>query len=313
MNELLIGIEAARWFDPHKPCESMKYVSERGIEALDLSFSYVFSPDGYKEGKKYDLPYLPDEDFIKSFSEMKAASEKYGVKIAQAHAPYPTYFEDDPVLTELGIMTVEKLIGACAYLGCDQLIVHPHEDPWHPHQNYKWNIINIEMFSRFIPAAKKYGVKICLENLLCVENDEIIGGICSSVEETCYLIDSLNEIAGADVFGFCFDVGHLNASGLDVYSFIKGVGSRISALHLHDNDGRSDAHLFPYTQIRDQWGLQAGVNWEDVIKGLREINYRGCLSFETFRAFYHFPREVWDEAIALNLAIGKYFRKRILE
>ena len=47
------------------------------------------------------------------------------------------------------------------------------------------------------------------------------------------------------------------------------------------------------------------------IEGLRDIEYKGCLMFETFRAIYHLPKEVEKDALALILGIGKYFRKRI--
>ncbi|MBQ9756553.1 MAG: sugar phosphate isomerase/epimerase [Clostridia bacterium] len=312
-DQLLIGIQTGKWFDKSKPIESMRLAKELGIEAIDYGFEYIFRPNEFVKGTKYPIVELPETEFIETFSLLKQASEENGVKIAQIHAHFPVYFEDNPTVNDYCIKVLEKMLGASAYLNCKQFVVHPHQDAWQPHQNQKWVKQNIEMYSKLIKKAKECGVTVCLENLQCEENDQIVGGICSSADETIYLIDTLNQIAGEKVFGFCLDVGHANACGVNIYDFIKKVGDRITALHIHDNDGKSDAHLIPYTQVKDQWGVDLGLDWEGFIKGLKEINYLGCLSFETFRAFHHLPREVWKEGLILNVAIGKYFRKRILE
>ena len=311
--ELSIGLQSAKWFDKSNPTESIKYAKELGIEAVDYGFEYLYNAQKYANGERYPRVELPEKEFVSTFSDLKQACEQYDVEISQIHAPFPVYFEDDAKLTDYSLSFIEKMIAASAYLSCKQFVLHPHQDAWHPHQNEKWIKMNIEMYSRLIPKAKEYGVTICLENLQCVENDEIIGGICADPDETCYLIDTLNTIAGEKVFGFCLDIGHLNSCGLDLYSFMIKVGDRITALHIHDNDGKSDAHLIPYSQVKDQWGEHLALDWESFIKGLKNINYKGCLSFETFRAFHHLPKAVWKETILLNVAIGKYFRDRINE
>lgn len=44
--------------------------------------------------------------------------------------------------------------------------------------------------------------------------------------------------------GYCFDVGHAHlARGID-YEF-KLMQERVKSTHLHDNDGKTDSHLFP--------------------------------------------------------------------
>jgi sugar phosphate isomerase/epimerase len=45
--------------------------------------------------------------------------------------------------------------------------------------------------------------------------------------------------------GFCFDIGHANMNeGVEAAWNI--MGSRVRSTHLHDNDGKSDQHLFPF-------------------------------------------------------------------
>lgn len=45
--------------------------------------------------------------------------------------------------------------------------------------------------------------------------------------------------------GFCFDTGHANLMG-GVDEEFQIMQERIRSTHIHDNDGRRDAHLFPF-------------------------------------------------------------------
>jgi sugar phosphate isomerase/epimerase len=68
--------------------------------------------------------------------------------------------------------------------------------------------------------------------------------------------------------------------------------------------------MLPYTYTTN-WGKDLVTNWEDFIEGLKEINYRGAINFETFRVPAAFPNEVKTELFKLIYAIGKYFATRI--
>lgn len=52
--------------------------------------------------------------------------------------------------------------------------------------------------------------------------------------------------------GYLLDVGHAYINGWDIPLLIQQLGSRLHALHLHDNDGQSDAHL-PMCSGNIQW------------------------------------------------------------
>jgi len=79
--------------------------------------------------------------------------------------------------------------------------------------------------------------------------------------------------------GICLDTGHLALSRArepDVaqtdYEFITEAGPFLKALHLTDNDGSGDQHLFPYRGGK--------VDWVGVMRGLREVHYEGLFNFE---------------------------------
>jgi sugar phosphate isomerase/epimerase len=79
--------------------------------------------------------------------------------------------------------------------------------------------------------ARQRGVQILLEN---------IPNALASAER----LVSFLEQTHLDL-GFCFDTGHANLNeGVEAaYDIMK---ERIRSTHLHDNDGKSDSHLFPF-------------------------------------------------------------------
>lgn len=308
MNQrLLIGVQSGDWYNEAVDDASMKYASEIGLEAIEFNMDHLINSMEYKLGQKFPLCDKPIDEFVLYYTPLKNASEKYGVKVAQMHAPFPIWHENDKETTDYLIKVLDKVCAVCQYIGCPMLIVHPHNAT---DKNERISA-NLEMYEKLIPSAKRYGVTICLENLLAMDGDDIVGGVCSSAKEAVYLIDTLNQKAGEKIFGFCFDVGHANASSIDMRQFLNELGDRVTALHIHDNNGKSDAHLIPYTQIRDQWGVELGVDWESFIAGLKDIGYNGALMFETFRATNHLPKVVEKDALTLILGIGKYFRARL--
>ena len=127
-------------------------------------------------------------------------------------------------------------------------------------------------------------------------------GACSEIGEVIRYIDELNEIAGEKCFGFCLDIGHLLMIGQDPCYWMEKLGTRIEALHTHDNDGIHDDHTMPYIGV---------ANWERFIKGLRKIGYRGSISFETSPFNEAFPKELAGSALNMIGSVGKYFAKRV--
>ena len=65
---------------------------------------------------------------------------------------------------------------------------------------------------------------------------------------------------------------HNEAKRLDMGAFIRAAGSRLKALHIADNDTSGDQHLLPF-------GCGT-VDWQDVMRGLREVGYSGLFNFE---------------------------------
>lgn len=300
---LEVGTQSAYWFDWGDPDGSCKRGSEAGIVAVDFGMPGVST-------KNDPITSFWDksmEEIIGIFTPFKDAFDKYGMIVSQCHAPFPLWIKERPEFNDYMIMVMEKVCAACDILKCPAIVAHGITRTF---KDVEWQT-NIDMYTRMIPAAKKYGVKICLENLFTTFHGHVIGGTCACAEEAVKYIDTLNEIAGADCFGFCLDTGHANLVGANIRQYIDILGHRLTCLHIHDNDGREDIHQLPYTQTHN-WGSRTWLDWEGFINGLRDINYRGSLAFETFRVYEMMPRPILDQTLRMVTAIGNYFKDRIL-
>jgi len=134
---------------------------------------------------------------------------------------------------------------------------------------------------------------------------------CADADETCRYIDTLNEMAGEELFGFCYDVGHATIMSCNIYEDLKILGKRVKLLHIHENDGVCDRHCIPYTYKAG--GNKNVTDWEDFLRGLKEIGYEGPLNFEIFASLLDVPNELVPEMLKLVNAIGRYFKGRLLE
>lgn len=309
MKKLVIGVESAVWYDPSAPEESIRFIKECGFEAVDFSFNAMYR-------KTFDEETLTSfydkslEELYAYYEPLKNAAIKYGVCFPQTHGTYPIYCDGNEAKTDYNIKIVEKQIAISAFLGCRAIVIHPTSCS-ELHKNEELET-NLNMYRCMIPYAKKYGVKICLENLFMYYDLECYEGTCSHVDEVCWYVDTLNAEAGENLFGFCLDVGHAAVTGANLYQYITTLGNRLTVLHIQDNDGNSDAHMIPLTQM-DRKGRRLRIDWEKFIRGLKEIGYDGPLCFETSRGIDVLPPELRKDGLQFISAIGRYFRKRILE
>ncbi len=309
IKELAIAIPYARWtealfdgmYDSVSNSEKIfEFAKENGIEALDYSLDRLLPTSLIEKGDKGKNFVKSTEELLEYFSPVKAAIEKTGMKLVQAHAPFPSFKGVDEEYNEYLKEVIEKCLAICNYLGIGALVVHSYSGIDKSVEREK----NLVFYRSLIPAAKKYGVKICLENLNLTVARHVIGGTCSDADDAIEYIDTLNTEAGEDLFGFCFDLGHANISSINIRDFLRRIGSRLTLVHLHDNDGISDMHRLPMTVFR--------TDWEGLINGLRDIKYRGPLDFEIGTVFYACKKELIPANMRYTAEVGKYLRERLL-
>jgi sugar phosphate isomerase/epimerase len=92
-----------------------------------------------------------------------------------------------------------------------------------------------EAIGAALDRARDLGVELLVENNVCTP--ETRGALLLQAP------DEFEELTG---FGILLDTGHLNVSattlGFDRSEFVRRLGPRIRAFHLHDNDGSADRH-----------------------------------------------------------------------
>lgn len=308
MNKHLISVQSGDWYDDNDHAPSMKRLKDVGFEAIDYNIDHVINPAKYLKGEdEAPLTKLTREEFIEHYRPMKEAAEEQGIVFSQMHAPFPLYFDGRPDFNDFLFEVVSNIIAVCDFVNCRALVVHPYVSG-SGNKEHEFEV-NFALYRRLIPVAKQYSVKICLENIpRWLPNGHIISGCCCDPDEACYYIDSLNEEAGEDIFGFCFDVGHANITARDIKNDIKILGKRVTILHIHDNNTTNDQHFIPYTCFLN--GKQA-TDWDGFLAGLRESGYEGTLSFETYSGLNKFPEPLRDDVLRLICSIGKYFRSRL--
>ncbi|MBQ3126139.1 MAG: sugar phosphate isomerase/epimerase [Clostridia bacterium] len=304
---LKVGVQSAGWYDKNAPLKSFEYIKSCGFESIDFNIDHYLSTG--KMAKEGISPSFFDQDvadILAFFTPLKEASEATGVEIGQMHAPFPVWFKDLDDVNDYIVMALDKCFAVCEYVGCPAIVVHP---VGRSTKEKEWDT-NLAIYRRLIPIIKQYkGVKICLENIFARRPGRIIEGRLANAADACRMIDILNEEAGGDYFGFCLDVGHANLTNRCIKEYVKELGSRLTILHIHDNNGLEDLHMIPYSYLST--GASHVCDWQGFVEGLKEINYPGVLAFETFRIFSAYPKAVHTEALKLISAIGHYWAELI--
>ena len=304
-----ISVQTGGIVDPNNYEEGYAIIARAGFEAIDWNLDHAMPYPDILAGKCDDTRI-----FTKSIDEIMAHYEKQlecikrnGLEITQAHAPFPCYVDGKPFVLDYMIETYKNIILFCDKIGCKNLVIHGHSLA--KNSTYlsaeEVDVVNDKLYTSLIPTLRETNVTVCLENLFSGFASGLSSGVCADPREAVEMIDTYNAIAGKECFGFCLDVGHMNLLRYDPRKYMPILGDRIKALHLHDNSGIIDEHKAPYTGT---------VNWTAVYTTLKEIGYKGDLSFETANQTSRamLDQELLEPWVTLIAQIGKHFRNKIL-
>lgn len=205
--------------------------------------------------------------------------QRYGLKMIDLHAAvglFSDWSSGNELRRRAGVEQIRNRIEMTAELGGDAVVLHVPEGVIPLLKRIKAKgrhsgILNtaisgvrMEAMRRSLdelePVARAFEMKIALENLPTPGHMEIV------IE----LIESYP----ADFVGLCYDSGHGNlaGNGLQLLEMLvaggqvngqeeslKKAGSRLAALHLHDNDGVRDLHWPPF---------RGSVKWDRLMQVL---------------------------------------------
>lgn len=277
--------------------DTMRLEKVFGIEkAIDLIADAGFDGLDYTDNECRSF-----ENDYKEFAKLvRDKAESQGLAIYQTHAPTPTGLLKKGGMDFVKERTVRSIEFA-GLLGAEAAIVHPIQDPLHKLGDKSVYERNMDYFRHLLPYCEKYNVKIAIENM-CKTNPKtgvVLDGVCAHPLEFMQYLDDLN----SEYATGCLDTGHCAATGREPYDLLRIMGNkRITCLHIHDNDYKSDMHYLPYTVSHD---------WDEFCKALAEIDYKGHFTMEACNFIVKFPDDFVPTALKFECDVAKYLVKKI--
>ncbi len=230
---------------------TLSHVREAGFRYVDLSFWSRYE----KSESRY---YSTDNQSLAD--EYKRALDAAGLIPVASHEPLVSSGVPDEVNFEKDRLSIEL----AGMIGIPTMTVHPlMYDGISREEHLERNAAH---YRALIPYAEKANVRLLVENLFHATSDTIL----KTADDLNELLDRIDH----PLFGVCWDTGHGNLYGLDPYTELVKLGSRLENLHVHDNTGvmpSGDLHQFPFF---------GNINWDAVMTALLEIGYRGTFNFE---------------------------------
>lgn len=230
----------------------------------ELGFDYV----DFQLANTTVAPYtLSDEEADACLLAAKNAMDAAGIKVCQVHGPwrYPPQETTEEERAER-LEKMQRSIRFCAQLGCKYWVIHPImpfgvEELGTEKEADTWEL-NLAFMRKLLETAIKYDVTICLENMPFRQFS------ISTPEKILKFVKEIND----EHFRICLDTGHVSVfAGQSPADALRLMKDDVKVLHIHDNSGKGDEHLAPYSGV---------IDWEDFAHALKEIDFQGVVSLE---------------------------------
>lgn len=273
----------------HTPyIESVRRCRKAGFTTLDFSFCEFF----------FTHTELHEDDWLFRIDEIKNEAEKLGITFTQSHLPYnPGYmpeWESQKQLDDYYKFACRGVL-ASSILGVKCAIVHPFTQCSQTEYDDEASVrYNQEFYAPIIELAMRENVGIAYENMIEYPQRRKFS---ARAEELAELVDSYRDPR----IGACWDFGHGNRMYHDLSRPVRVLGKRLVALHVNDNTAISDLHLPPFLGT---------VNWEMVMRALKETGYAGDFTYEIYGFTKLMPEPLKDAAAKMAYEIGMYCLSR---
>lgn len=214
---------------------------------------------GYTELSDEHAAVLMERGDPKTVGEAFCAFAKaHHVQIPQGHLPLKARITTPDGMTQVkAFLDLFAAIGIrYAVLHCDKLSDEP-DLPLEERQRR-----NRGALCELTDYIQNTNIVICLENLGK-------SSFTQSAEDLLFFIRQL----GDSHLGICLDTGHLHLAACQSQrEFILAAGQHLKALHLADNEGKTDQHMMPFGKGK--------VDFTEVFAALKEIGYEGIYNYE---------------------------------
>lgn len=250
--------------------KALALLKESGFDAVDYSFFWQDPANS-----------ILDDSYLERAEKTKKLLAEYDLVCNQAHAPLGNATIKGSVdLSNTEFRDIVRAMEYASVIGAKHIVVHGQKVS----NGINEAAVNVEYYQRFEPYAKKFGVKVAVENLF---------GTLTTPNKMNAVLEQLDP----DCFVALVDVGHSNLRHIAPESFIRKIlPGRLQGLHIHDNRGEKDEHIVP--------GL-GNIQWEYVLEALAEVNYPGDFTMELPGFISKYAPAMLPEALAFAAGIGR--------
>lgn len=239
--------------------------------AMSLSTAVDFMADAGFNGMDLSLDMIPMHDdalpCVLSACRRRAAAR--GLSLPLCHLPFYMPSPDDASAMAAFAAQQRFALRCAADIGIPTAVIHPivrHESTC---SALTWRQENLAYLTPLRELAASLGVTLAIENMVGrsyaeAPGEQVFGSLPAHLLALAEDLDT----------GLCWDFGHAHLTGLSAAEGLDTLGTRLCALHIHDNDGCSDSHLLPG---------QGTIDWEEAMAGLAANRYfarGGCLELE---------------------------------
>ena len=280
-------------YDPARvtQLQALERCAAAGFRHLDFNFTDWTHPGS---------PFI-GEGWREWLREIRRRADEMGVCFTQSHGPIFHKFGDDERTRWLTEMSHRSIEGA-GIIGAPWVVFEPESYPgaWDAAHLAGLKQRNLDWFGALLPTAERAGVGLALENITDVHGESrgMRRLYCAGVAELIELVDGFS----SPRVGICWDTGHAHIQRLEQGAAIRALGSRLKAVHIQDNDGRTDQHLLPYTGT---------ISWPVVLEALRAGPYGGDFTFEVAQAIRPLPDPLRDGAVRRMFELGQYMVEKV--
>lgn len=258
--------------------ESTEMLKKAGYDCIDMSL--------------FCLSDRPNTVFLTPDYKMRAEeiyrhAKSLDMPFTQSHMAFMYKWANEGEIENRVIPHTIRAFEICAIMHIPHIVVHPLP-PIEGLSPEEARARQINYYRTLEPYAKEFGVKIAIENAGYTHHLDKYLDICG---ELC-----------SDNFTCLVDLGHASLPDKDPCEFLRGVdASRLTGLHVHDNDYKADRHFMP----------GAGkFKWEEIMKTLSDIGYKGELTYEADPFLSNFPNSVKPDVAALMVKMGRHLISR---
>ena len=251
-----IGIGSGAYWNENSPDCGLGLMKKHGFECMD--YQKFTDTDNNPLFSCSDAEF---ETLVKNDAEIISAA---GIEVSQTHGPwrYPPR-DSAPEDRQERFDKMARALHGTRLLGCKYMVLHPLM-PFGTGNDGdidEYFRINTEFYSELLKIAEREQVVICLENMPMP---------LLPLATAAQVLDFVKSF-DSPWFKVCLDTGHSAVCGVPAGEAVRQLGNYMKVMHVHDNNGRADLHMLPFSGVTD---------WPGFTRALHDTGFDGVLSLE---------------------------------